>query len=316
MRYVLEGSVRRVGDQLRVNAQLIDATTGGHIWADRFDGDVTDIFAVQDDFVLKIVKALAVELSESEKSEIEQSETDKTEAREAFQRGWDLYSQFNAQDNAKAVSHLKRAVELDPEFGRAYAALALVYSTGYRFRWDLQMGLNFNNFRSLIAASLEQAKQYPTALVHVAAASDHLFYGRADQARTEAAQAIAMQPNDPEAHIAMAYAMIASGSPLEGLSFVQAAMRLNPSYPSHYVLARAIAQYANGNLEEAARTFEDGIERDPNAIELLPLAASIFAQLGRRPEARETVLKWRPGLSQLLLQSVPDGYQLPIRWEH
>jgi adenylate cyclase len=95
VRYVLEGSVRREGDQLRVNAQLIDATTGGHIWADRFDGEVTNIFAVQDEFVLKIVKALAVELSESEKSEIDRDKTDNIEAREAFQRGWELFSKFN-----------------------------------------------------------------------------------------------------------------------------------------------------------------------------------------------------------------------------
>ncbi len=315
VRYVVEGSVRRAGDTVRVNAQLIDAITGGHIWAERYDGKVADIFGVQDDFVRKIVEALEINLAPQEAQQIGQGQTNQIAARDAFQKGWELYLRFNAEDNAKAIPHLETAVELDPEYGRAYAALALVYSTGARFPWALPTGLNWMELRRVTAATLKQAKQYPTALVHVVAALDDLYFGRVDQARTEASQAIAMQPNDPEAHIAMAWMMIASGNPLEGLNFVQAAMRLNPSYPSHYVLARGTALYANGNLEEAARTFEDGIERDPKAIELLPLAASIFAQLGRRQEAREVVLKWRPGVGQLLLQSVPDGYELPVRWE-
>ncbi len=314
VRYVLEGSVRRDGDQMRVNAQLIDAKTGGHIWADRFDGEVTNIFAVQDEFVLKIVEALAVELSESEKSEIKLGKTDNIEAREAFQRGWELYSKFNAQDNAKAEGHLQKAIDLDPEFGRAHAALALVYYRGYRFNWEREMGESWNRLRRLTADTLKIAKQHPTPLVHVVAALEYVNRGLADQARIEAEQAIAMQPNDPEAHIAMAFAMIISGRPWEGLSSVQAAMRLNPRYPSSYVFAQGIAHFAIGNLEEAAITLEEGHARDPKAIELLPVLASIFAQLERRQDARDTVLKWRPGLSQLELQILPDEYQFPVRW--
>ena len=128
VKYILEGSVRREGDQLRVNAQLIDATTGGHIWADRFDGQVTDIFAVQDEFVLKIVEALSVQLSESEKSEIDGDKTDNIEAREAFQRGWELLSRFNPHDNAKAASHLRKAIELDKAVSNLAAAVSALFS--------------------------------------------------------------------------------------------------------------------------------------------------------------------------------------------
>ena len=314
VRYVLEGSVRRDGDQLRVNAQLIDATTGGHLWADRFDREVTNIFAVQDEFVLKIVEALAVELSENEKNEIKLGKTNNIEAREAFQRGWELYSKFNAQDNAKAEGHLQKAIELDPEFGRAHAALALVYYRGYRFNWEREMGESWNSLRRLTADTLKNAKQHPTPLVHVVAALEYVNRGLADQALMEAKQAIAMQPNDPEAHVALAFASIISGRPWEGLNSVQVAMRLNPRYPSSYVFAQGIAHFATGNLEEAAITLEEGYARDPKAIELLPVLASIFAQLERRQDARETVLKWKPGLSQLELRILPDEYQLPVRW--
>ncbi|MGH8613630.1 MAG: adenylate/guanylate cyclase domain-containing protein, partial [Gammaproteobacteria bacterium] len=121
VRYVLEGSVRRAGDKVRMNAQLIDALTGGHVWADRFDGNVADIFAVQDEFLRKIVEALEVNLAQPEKEEIARAKPNNIAAKEAFDEGWSLYLRFNAKDNARAVGPLKRAIELDPTYGRAYA---------------------------------------------------------------------------------------------------------------------------------------------------------------------------------------------------
>ena len=325
VRYVLEGSVRRVGDQLRVNAQLIDATTGWHVWGDRFDGDTADIFAVQDDFVLRIVKALELKLSDSEKSELGRSDTDIVEAREAFQRGWELYSRFNEEDNARAVSHFERAVELDPEYGRAYGALALVHLRGSIFHWHRAMGkARATLYRELVPYYLSKASEHSTALVHVVAAMRHLFYRDqaaaeganrgTDDARIEAANAIALQPSDPEAHIMMAWALIASGEPEEGLNFVKAAMRLNPNYPSHYVFFDAAAHFALGDLKQAADILRAGLERDPHAIELAPLAASIFAQLGEREAARRAIEIWRPGASQAELASAVETYDFPIRW--
>jgi len=327
VRYVLEGSIRRVGDQLRVNAQLIDATTGGHLWADRFDGNATDIFAVQDQVVFKIVKALELKLSESEKREIGKQDTEQIQAREAFQRGWDLYSRFNEQDNAKAVSHFETAVELDPEYGRAYGALALVYLKASIFGWQRAMGKTRAQIsRELVPHYLKQARQYPTALVHVVAAMKHLFYWDhgvpmteindrgTEEARIEAGYAVALQPNDPEAHITMAWALVASGKPEEGLNFVQAAMRLDPNYPSHYVYFRAAAHYAMGDLKQAAGILRDGMKRDSRANELAPFAASIYAQLGLRQEAREAIETWRPGASQTVLEEAADEYDFPIKW--
>ena len=119
VRYVLEGSVRRAGDNVRINAQLIDATTGGHIWAERYDGSLDNVFAVQDKFVRKIVTALALNLSEDEQGEIGRGQTSNIEAREAFQRGWEHYLRFSPEQNAKAASELERAIELDPDLAFA-----------------------------------------------------------------------------------------------------------------------------------------------------------------------------------------------------
>ncbi|MEM7224533.1 MAG: tetratricopeptide repeat protein [Pseudomonadota bacterium] len=325
VRYVLEGSVRRAGDQLRVNAQLIDATSGRHVWANRFDGDSKDIFAVQDEFVLRIVKALELTLSDSEKSEIAKSDTRKIEAREAFQEGWELYSRFNEEDNARAVEHFERAIELDPDYGRAYGALALVQLRGSIFHWHRAMGKRRATlYRELVPYYLNKASEHQTALVHVVAAMKHLFYRDqaaaeganrgTDDARIEAGKAIALQPSDPEAHITMAWALIASGEPEEGLSFVEAAMRLNPNYPSHYVFFKAAALFAMGDLEQAADVLQQGLARDPHATELAPLAASIFAQLGRRQEAREMIETWRPGSNPSDLKQAIEIYDFPIHW--
>ena len=140
VRYVLEGSVRRAGDKVRMNAQLIDALTGGHVWADRFDGDVADIFAVQDEFLRKIVEALQVTLTRPEKEEIARAKASTIAAKEAFDEGWSLYLRFNAKDNARAVGPLKRAIELDPAYGRAYAALAMTYFRAF-FGWQQELEL-------------------------------------------------------------------------------------------------------------------------------------------------------------------------------
>jgi TolB-like protein/Flp pilus assembly protein TadD len=325
VRFVLEGSVRRAGDKLRVNAQLIDATTGGHVWADRFDGDVADIFAVQDEFVLKIVKALELKLSDQEESEIAKSDTNQIAAKEAFQRGWELYSRFDEQDNARAVSHFEKAVELDPEYGRAYGALALVYLRGSIFRWDQALGQQEAHLRRVVVPRyLQKASQRDSALVHVVKAMMHLYYvdvtepegtnRGTDNARREAGLAIARQPNDPEAHIMMAWTLIAAGKPQEGLNFVQAAMRLDPNYPRHYVFFDAAAHYGMGDLQQAANILRDGIKRDPHATELASMAASVYAHLGLRQEAQTAFMTWQPSEDPAERLDVIAHYSFPINW--
>ncbi len=115
VRYVLTGSVRRSGGQIRITAQFLDALNGKSIWAERFDGAVSDVFATQDAFTLKVVEALSIELSNSETEQIRRQETDKLAAREAFQRGWELYSRFDEEANVQSVVHFEKAIELDPE---------------------------------------------------------------------------------------------------------------------------------------------------------------------------------------------------------
>jgi TolB-like protein/Flp pilus assembly protein TadD len=316
VRYVLEGSVQRAGNQMRVNAQLIDALSGGHVWAERFDSNVSDIFAAQDAFVAKIVEALQVTLTPSEKQEIASGKTKDISAKEAFDEGWSLYLRYNAKDTAAAITSLKKAVELDPKYGRAYAALALASFRIVDSLWFKELGMVEDNVWFGALDYIELAKRYPTSLSYTVEALRDAYQGRAEDARRDAGRAIALDPNDPEAHIGMAWALTVSGEPTEALNFVATAMRLNPNYPSHYVLARGTALFTTGDLKQSAEVLEEGVRQNPDAISLFLPLSSVLAQLGRREEARQMLLKFRPGVDQKGLENFPDTYIFPFQWDY
>jgi TolB-like protein/class 3 adenylate cyclase len=317
VRYVLEGSVRRSGEQIRVNAQLIDATTGGHVWADRYDGDSEDIFSVQDAFVREIVKALAVNLSEDELTEIALGQTSNIEAREIFQKGWENYQRYSADDNAVAISQFEKALGLDPEYERAYAGLGLAYLRACKLRWNQPLAMSTGDANLLALSNLKflnEIKGKPSSLAKVAASRIYLYNNRYEEAVAEATRAIAQDPNDPEAYIAMAWAMITTGNPEAGLELVERAMRLNPSYPNYYALARGMAYFAMDDLDKAANVFAEVLEREPDAIQLaVPLAAT-YAHLGKRGDARAAILLWEPGANQHELSNIRYSYHFPYEW--
>src|SRR5262249_53360934 len=152
VRYVLEGSIQRADQQVRINAQLIDATTGGHVWADRYEGSLADIFGLQDKVTGSVADALALRLSATaQQSSAQQSsgqqssgqqETTVPAAYEAFLRGWEHYRRATPDDYAKAIAYLEEAVKLDPNYSRAYAALAMVYFSAYDRWWHESIGLS------------------------------------------------------------------------------------------------------------------------------------------------------------------------------
>ena len=250
---------------------------------------------------------------------IPRGQSTKVEARNAFQKGWEHYSRFTPEDNAKAAELFKKAVELDPEYGRAYSALSMAYGLGIPscgWRWQEALGINTFQAKEMSLRYLAEGEQRASTLTHLAASQIYLYKERHDKAFTEAARAIALDPSDPEAQVAMALAMITTGRPEVGLEYVQSALQLNPSYPTHYVVAVAMAYFTMNNLEKTAAVLKKGLDRDPRAVELAPFLAATYARLDHREEAQAVLQQWQPDNHGTSLERIVLGYHLPYSWAH
>ncbi|MEE9550532.1 MAG: hypothetical protein V3W08_09070, partial [Candidatus Binatia bacterium] len=308
VRYVLEGSVRRAGEQVRINAQLIDTTTGGHLWAERYEGQMDNVFALQDRITKKIVSALTVQLTAGDEKQVARKETDSAEAYDAFLQGLAHYWRDTPEDLVQAVPYLEKAVELDPKYSRAYAALAAVYQRAVtRQGWYSSLGLSYSEAREKAKQYLQEAMKDPTVLAHLVASDMHRVEGRYQEAITEATRAIALDSNDSVGYRAMARVLIYAGSPAEGADFIKKAMRLDPRYPPSYLLYLGFAQFGMERFEEAAASMEQATKRNPDDEWGFLLLAATYGQLGREQEAKSAMetfndLRAKAGWSTYTLQ--------------
>ena len=306
VRYVLEGSMRRVGDQVRINAQLIDATTGGHLWAERYDGSIADVFALQDKVTRQIVTALAVNLTAGEQEGQVRQETDSPEAYDAFLRGWAHYRLQTPEDFAKAIPYLQNAIEIDPSFGRAHTVLAATYWETWDNVWAKSVGVTYPEAYERTKLHLKEAFKSPTPLAHRIAAMMHSRAKRWDEAMAEAERAIALDPNDPNGYEIMSRLLVRGGRAAEGLAFIEKAIRLDPQ--SDYLFRLGDAQFQAERYEEAAATFLRGTKRNPSEKYDFLLLAAAYGHLGREQEAKSAIdtfsKMWRQG------QKVDSPYTL------
>jgi TolB-like protein len=286
VRYVLEGSVRRSGNDVRVNAQLIDATTGGHVWADRYDGDLKNIFGLQDKVARNVVGALAVELTKDDRDRVARRGTANAEAYDVFLKGWQHYLRQTPEDFRAAIVHFNKAAELDPKYARAYAALAATYWDASTRVWDTALGLERNHEAQLVAQQfLAKAMGDPTPLAHQVASAIALQRQQYDDAIAEANKAIAGDPNDADGYVILASAMSFTGKPAEALELVDRAIRLNPHYPPHYLYQRGLAQFGLKRLDVAAGSLERALELNHEDYWSQRLLLSTYGALGRRDKA-------------------------------
>ena len=292
VRYVMEGSVRRVGNQVRINAQLIDATTGGHIWADRYDGSLDDVFSMQDKITGEIVDALAVTLTGSEQSKQVQAETSSPEAYDVFLRGWESYRRVTPEDYAKAVTYFEKAIELDPNYTRANSALAAVYwNSAWRY-WVEGFGLSTAQLNEQARIHLGKARLSPSALTHQIASERAAYFDRKpDRALAEAKTAIALDANNPAGHLAMANALLKADRPEEAIESMQLAMRLDPHYPSSYLTRLGRAEFALGQYKQTVITLDRSTGLNPEDDRAFVYLAAAYAHLGREEEAKNAVMQ-------------------------
>ena len=291
VRYVLEGSVRRAGARVRITAQLTDATTGGHLWAERFDRELTDIFAVQDDVTAKIVSALSLNLSERDLRRIETVRTDNLEAYQCYLQGRELFWRGGKELNARAGELAERATQLDPRFAPAHALLSLIHSLDYINEWSAspEQSLKLAHEYAVRALSLDEADPFALrGMAHV-----HLWERRHDDAEREAERAISLDPNAPGGHQVLGMILHYAGRSEEALACLDRAMALNPNYPDVYLHPRTQALFQLGRSPEAVAVLKRRILLNPGTDISRVLLAACYGQMGRIEEAREV---WREAL--------------------
>jgi TolB-like protein len=309
VRYVMEGSVRRVGNQVRINAQLIDATTGGHVWAERYDGSLDDVFSMQDKITRRIVTALVVKLTVGEKDRQVRKDTNSSEAYDAFLRGWAHYQLYTPDDFAKAVPYLEKAVQLDPDYGRAHAALASVYFDISNYGWIKSLGITRTDANEKSRQHLEEALKNATPLAHLVASKWRMEQSRWDEAIAEAERAITLDANDPTGYAALSNLLVKFGRPAEGLELIETAMRLDPQ--TDYLYRLGEAQFQLERYNEAAVTMLRATRRNPGEEWNFLLLAAAYGYLGRKQEARSAIdtfnkMRLKLGMHSYTLADIDD----------
>ena len=283
VRYSLQGSVRRDGDRVRVTAILTDAQSGAQLWSDRYDGEVKDVFAVQDDITQKVVGTLAIRLSDIERARSLAKPPENLQAYDYLQRGWDYYRRNTRADNRAARKLFEQALALDPRYASAYVALAQTRVLAATSGWTELMAEGLAEAEQLARKALELDAS--NAEAHQVLADVYLSRGQYDLARAEADQAIALNPNDAFSHAARGGTLVFAGDAEEALKSFAVAQRLNPPMALFRLYPLGWAYYLVRRYDDAIRVTENGLSQSSSDYFVHAALAASYAQLGRKEDA-------------------------------
>ncbi|MCZ6862907.1 MAG: adenylate/guanylate cyclase domain-containing protein [Alphaproteobacteria bacterium] len=293
VRYVLEGSVRRAGNRVRINAQLIDATTGLHLWAERYDREYTDVFAVQDEVIGRIVSALKVKLTNAEQTQLTSLPTENLKAYDYYLRAEQHYYSGEASRLGKSLLTYEEAIALDPEFANAYAGYARAAVDVWRFNYlqIMPAALARKIAKRAVNKALALNADLPTA--HSVLALLRMVEGEHDSAIEAARRAVYLDPNNSDAYVNLTVVLGYAGQHSESLEAIKTALRLNPKPPRYLRSYYGWSLFMNGQYERAVEVLEP-LREEAGGIfgfgdspgETLAMA---YALLGREEEARAEV---------------------------
>ncbi len=308
VRYVLEGSVRKSGNEVRINSQLIDATTGHHLWAERYDGQLIDIFTLQDKISQKIVTALKVKLSVGEQEQVVRKETENIKAYDAFLQGWNYYRRNTPQDWGKAISHFQKAIELDPDFSRAYAAIAMIYwrysRTSMSYFQDSELGVNYHEAIARAREYLELARIKPTSIYYRVEASMALYRRQYAKAVAEAGQSIDLDSNDVDGIYTLAYILMAVGKTERAVELIKKGMRLDPHNIAEPLYLLGMVHFARGQLKETVSNIERALTHNPKLPRLAPILPAALANLGQEQKAEAALANFKKAVINYDFRSI------------
>ena len=317
VRYVMEGSVQRAGGKVRINAQLIDATTGGHVWAERYDGSLADIFALQDQVTSQIVEAMSVTLTVEEIEDLESLGTSDVAAHDAYMQGLSFYLRNTPADNAKAENHFNRAIELDPDFKRAYTALAKVYYKGREWEYGNAMVLWWRKAIFRARRTLAKGGADNIADAHIVRSQMALHKHQLEVALQEAERALQLSPDDVDALKAKAGSLIYSGQYDEGRNLANRVIRLDPVIIAEPLYLIGLSYFATGDYAKSVGYIKRAIESDPATAVYVRLLAAAYGKLGMEVEANQAWVKyrksWKRDLGQFWIAAAVQFYPFQDR---
>lgn len=286
VQYVIEGSVRKAGERVRINAQLINAGTGAHLWAERYDGTLNDIFSLQDLVLEKIVGSLELKLTSAEKKRLATRGTESVAAHDLYLRGLFHEARFTRPGFAEARRLYEQALSIDPDYAMPYTRISNMLELSARNGWSKD-----------VTADLDLAVQLAEKALRLDPNNPKIYWslGRA-LARRQAPdalprgigalrQAIELDPDFADAYAYLTVLYVADGRPEDGLRSIETAMRLNPRFPFWYLFMRGMARFYVEDYEAAVADFEAAVERSPTALFLRWWLAASYAQLGRADDA-------------------------------
>jgi adenylate cyclase len=302
VRYVLEGSVQKSVDRLRVTAQLIDALTGHHLWSEKYDRKMGELFDLQDEITKKIVVSLQVELTSGEQARVFAKSTDNLDAWCYGVKGNYLLDKFNKEDNIRARELLEAAIELDPGHVSAIVWLGATHTVAATYGWSESPVDSFRRAYELAQKALTLDEK--SANVHILLGTIYLAQRLHDKAIAAGNRSISLAPNLSIAHAHLAATMFFSGRFGQAIALTEKAMRLSPYYPAFYLGPLARSYAFRGQFEEAIATSKQLYDRGrigdyPEEWALIQLAG-LYEAVGREDEARDLMaeaVKINPGLS-------------------
>jgi adenylate cyclase len=318
VRYVLEGSIQRSGDRVRINAQLIDAISGKHLWSEHYDRDLKEIFGLQDEVILKITSALQVNLTSGEQARVWAEGTKSLEAYLRFLQGREYLIRGNRDSIALARRMAEEAIALDPGYADAYALMGATYHN--------EVFLGTSHPKESIAKAIEWTQKALAMNGSLADARARLgvlytWSGRYDEAIAEAERGVELDPNSATANFFLSNVLRYAGRSKEAIPVIRKALRLEPMAPDIFVQNLALVYFQAGDGKEALATCEKGLKREKNNLNSHAIRAAVYGYCGREEEARKEateVLRINPNFTvesytRILPYKYPSNKDLTIQ---
>jgi adenylate cyclase len=298
VKYILEGSVQKAGDRVRITAQLINATTDYHMWSERYDRDLSDIFALQDEITMKLISAMEVNLTIGEQARLWEGETTNIQAYDRLARGNHCLSRNNEKDNKQAQQFYREAIKIDEVYAMPYCMLGFTHILDVLYRWSKAPLQSFEEAEKNVEKAL--ALNDSLDMAHSLLGWIYLFKRQHDKAIKEGERAIELNPNGAEAHAQLAFILILSDETELAIKLLKRAFRLNPIPPPHFYMFLAMAYRNNGQYEKAIELSEKGLIGNPDQLSVYLTLAASYCFLNQTEEAHkavEEVLRIDPNFS-------------------